>query len=750
MAESLEAVTKDKLTCAICLDTFKDPKLLHCFHVYCKNCLERLVVQDTLGQLSVCCPACRRSTLLPPATDVSDLQSAFHIHHLFDIQDALKKVKEPQKVLCGKCTKSQRPATSYCRDCGQFICAVCTGIHSEWDDFAEHEIVALEQLESEVTQLDVLKKVTLYCPLHKSKELELYCETCGELVCLHCIVSKHSRPEHKYSLVDDTFEKHKAEITASLGSVEKQLGVVNEALVQINQRSTEINDQRAATETEIQQLFQQLYEQQEVRKAELISQLDQFANQKLKYLVTQRDEVETIQTQLVNCLTFVKDSLRTESQGEIMKLKKGVMKQIKELTGNFKPEVLRPCEPANVKFTPLSELIQKCKHIGHVYLGQALPEKCYATGKGLRVSVAGERTTAVLHIVNLEGKPCSTPTETITCELTCDAPTCTNSKQSMCTVEKLHIEANQYEISYKPTSRGRHQLHIKVESEHIKGSPFAVTVKLPIQKLGTPLRIISGMIMPRGIKVNQRGEIIIAEYGGHCVSIFSSTGEKLQSFGTQGSGAGQFNTPHGVAVDGDSNILVADEENKCIQKFTSDGNLTGSSPSEFNCPLGLAIALSGEKILAVDYRNHCIQILNPDLSFSGCFGSYGSGDGQFSSPYDVAFDNTGSVYVTDSGNNRIQVFTIEGQFLRQFGKKICSNRELSFPCGISIDNDNVVYVTERYNHCVSVFTCEGKFLTSFGTKGDEPGQFMSPRGIAVDKNGVVHVSDTDNSRLQLF
>ena len=44
---NFQAVTKQaleklegQLTCAICLDAFKDPKLLQCFHVYCKDCLQ--------------------------------------------------------------------------------------------------------------------------------------------------------------------------------------------------------------------------------------------------------------------------------------------------------------------------------------------------------------------------------------------------------------------------------------------------------------------------------------------------------------------------------------------------------------------------------------------------------------------------------------------------------------------------------------------------------------------------------------
>ncbi len=70
-----------------------------------------------------------------------------------------------------------------------------------------------------------------------------------------------------------------------------------------------------------------------------------------------------------------------------------------------------------------------------------------------------------------------------------------------------------------------------MEDQHIRGSPFSVAVKLPIEKLGTPILTIGGMKKPHGITFNQRGEVVVAENYGHCVSIFSSSGEKLLSFG---------------------------------------------------------------------------------------------------------------------------------------------------------------------------------------------------------------------------
>ena len=742
---------EDQLTCAICLDAFKDPKLLQCFHVYCKDCLQRLVVQDQQGQLSLCCPTCRQSTLLPPtATDASGLQSAFHIHHLFEIQDALKKVKDPQNIQCEKCTKTARSATNFCRDCGKFICEMCSTMHSEWEDMSHHEVVSIKQLQNNVKQLVPPKKIIMYCSVHKGKELELYCETCEELICLHCTINKHCRPEHKYDLVDDTFERHEVEIKASLEPVGKLRSTTINALEQLAVRSQELDNQQATTEANICQQIKQLHEVLEARKEELVVQLGQHMQVKRKNLAIQKDELETALTQL-DCLLYVTDSLKTGSQAEIMKIKKSVMKQIKEKTDNFKPDKLPPCESANVKFTsPLLTQASQLQQFGEVYLQQPSPEQCFAKGNSLQVVEQHERATAVVHIVDNIGNACTTPLETVTCELVSEM----TGEKTDCSVKR--IEATQCEISYQPNNQGRHKLHIKVNGEHIEGSPFAINVKLLIQKLGTPIKMTGGLKAPVGVAINCRGEIIVAEYGGHCVSIFSPTGDKILSFGSEGSGQGQLCNPRFVMVNEDDKILVADTGNNRIQNFTSDGQFIvavgkkGNSNLEFNSPRGITFNPSNKKIYIVDRNNDRIQIVNHDLTFSGSFGSNGSDNGQFNHPCHVACDSTGIVYVTDTNNHRIQVFTADGKFLRKFGKEGNGKGELKFPVGISINSDNVVYVIDRYNHRVSVFTCEGKHLTSFGTEGSGPGQLRWPCGIAVDKSGVVYVSDTSNNRLQLF
>ncbi len=126
-----------------------------------------------------------------------------------------------------------------------------------------------------------------------------------------------------------------------------------------------------------------------------------------------------------------------------------------------------------------------------------------------------------------------------------------------------------------------------------------VVVKVAIEKLGTPIRTIGGLNGPCGVAVNKRGEVIVAENEGHCISIFSPQGEKIRTFGSFGSAPDQFNSPEGVTVDEDGNILVAEYKNHRIHKFSSDGKFIKSvgtednGPLQFNYPIGIAVSQHG-------------------------------------------------------------------------------------------------------------------------------------------------------------
>lgn len=156
MAESALQKLEEQLNCLVCLDTYTNPKQLQCNHVYCQDCLVRLVVEDEQGPATLTCPTCRQVTPIP-AKGVAGLQSAFQANKLLDILQEHKKIKENK----------------------------------------------------------------IYCPEHHQRELELYSNTCEKLICLQCTIRVHNG--HDYNLVEEVFEKHKAEIMASLNPAEEKL-----------------------------------------------------------------------------------------------------------------------------------------------------------------------------------------------------------------------------------------------------------------------------------------------------------------------------------------------------------------------------------------------------------------------------------------------------------------------------------------------------------------------------------------------
>ena len=361
------------------------------------------------------------------------------------------------------------------------------------------------------------------------------------------------------------------------------------------------------------------------------------------------------------------------------------------------------------------------------------PKDCFATGRGLEMAMVGKQAKAVMHTVDTSGKGYNTQMETVACELVSEP----NKKKVDCKVRK--VMENQFEISYQATSRGRHQLHIKVEGEHIKGSPFTVTI---IRQLGGPKGTIKGQF--KSITLESLGQKIIAGELGS-ISVFDSSLNKLKSFGSFGSDPGEFHEPCDLAVDSGGILLVADctynrihKFNRWAHKHITQIGKTGNGNLEFNHPSGLAIHPKNGMVYIADTNNNRIQVLHQNLTFHKIFGL--SDDLPIIEPKGIVFDSTGNIYVA---NNRymINIFTAEGKFLRQFGTVGEGEGEIKHPSAITIDSNDIVYVCESTNQRISLFTTEGKFLTSLDGKKVPLNERIYPKGVAVDNKGIIYVID---------
>ena len=688
---------------------------------------------------SLTCPTCRHIVPLSEK-GVAGLQSDFHIDHLFEIQDAFNKAEDDDDKNCGSCEDGK--ATGYCNDCGDFLCDECQVGHKRYKYTRNHTVISLDELKTQVTSLIPPKKAAPHCPKHSENSLKIYCDTCSTLICTDCTIRLHK--DHNYDLVADVLTKHKEKLVSSLKPVKEKLDSVQRALQDFDTRVKAIHDQRAAIKANIHKEIDEQHRLLDQRRAELVGELDMLTQQKLKDLAAQRDQVEITQVKLTSCLEYAEGGLKTGTDGEVLEMKSSVIKRIKQISTDFNPKTIQPETKADMEMiTKGKEPLQKaCGDFLEIeQRGSFSLENSHTTEDGLKGATTGETKTVSFQAMTKSNKKFKN-------KLNLKAELVHIMGKDRLKCEVMEQQHGQHKINYHPMKRGKHELHITVNGDAVRGSPFPIAVAPSPQSFIKPSRVVRGLNKPRGTVSNSKGQLVVVESGGATVSVLTPKGQKIRTFG-------QMNNAHGVAVDKDDNIYVVECSNNRVNKFSSDGEFVaavgsqGSGNLQFSTPVGICYNRRVNNLYVSDSENHRIQVISTELKSIRCFGTLGNENGQLHTPYYATFDSANNLYVTEYANNRVQVFTAEGQFLRTFSQK-ANGQKLNLPWAIAIDSSDTVYVSDNGLHHVSVFTSQGAYITTFGGFGMKEGQFNSIYGLSIDRNDSVVVSDQGNKRLQIF
>lgn len=226
-----------------------------------------------------------------------------------------------------------------------------------------------------------------------------------------------------------------------------------------------------------------------------------------------------------------------------------------------------------------------------------------------------------------------------------------------------------------------------------------------------PIASVGRFEGPEGISVLKNGDLAVTNTHASRVLIYSTDGKLKRSFGTYGTGTGQFLLVTGTCVDSEGFLYTADYGGAFdrISKWTPEGKLVaswaghGDGPRQFRRPCGLAISKSGD-LLVADIANHRIQILDRHTGkYKGQFGPRGRKDGQLTYPYGVAVDAQGFIYTVEYGTHRVQKWTDKGQWVATWGGPGRAVGQLANPWGLTVDGDGTVYVADTNNHRVQKF-----------------------------------------------
>ncbi|XP_033890902.2 tripartite motif-containing protein 2 isoform X2 [Acipenser ruthenus] len=681
-------IDKQFLICSICLDRYKNPKVLPCLHTFCERCLQNYI---PVHSLTLSCPVCRQTSILPEK-GVSALQNNFFITNLMDVLQ-----RSPDS--------SSEDSTTL-----ETVTAVATG-------------------------------KPLSCPNHGGNVMEFYCPSCETAMCQECTAGEHA--EHPTVPLKDVVEQHKASLQDQLDAVKNRLPEIDSALQFLSEILQQLTSQKSSIEEDIHSTFDELQKTLNVRKSVLLMELEVTYGLKQKVLQAQLDNLLQGQEGIKSSCNFTEQALHHGTETEVLLIKKQMSERLSELASQEYP--LQPEENDQLDFLIETEGLKKSIHnLGTIITTNAVAYETVATGEGLRQCVVGHPTSVTITTKDKDGELCKTGNASLAAEIfTPDG--------SMADGEILDNKNGTYEFLYTVQKEGGFTLSLRLYDQHIKGSPFKLKVTKSTDVSPTTDGVKKRVKSPGSGHVKQKAvkrPASMFSTGKRKENPIED--DLIFRVGTKGRNKGEFTNLQGVAASSLGKILIADSNNQCVQIFSNDGQfksrfgVRGRSPGQLQRPTGVALHPSGDIIIA-DYDNKWVSIFSSDGKFKTKIGS-----GKLMGPKGVSVDRNGHIIVVDNKACCVFIFQPNGKMVTKFGNRGNGDKQFAGPHFAAVNNNNEIIVTDFHNHSVKVFNQEGEFILKFGSNGEGNGQFNAPTGVAVDANGNIIVADWGNSRIQVF
>ena len=617
-------------------------------------------------------------------------------------------------------------------------------------DKKEHRVLAVKEFQDRDYE-DVLKR-PVFCSRqgHQKEELKLFCKECETAVCQTCVMLDHNG--HKLTLIEEEAENQRLEIKTVIETQQHNLDEKMNVVAKLDGDYGKVIQQNESLKGDVQRFADGLIKTIQAKMQNVIDAMENQTKKSLERLTAKRGEIQQQIDVIESSLEEADKLLKRSTTAEVAQLKK-TLQTIFQDVDETEPIVhdLRSLQTFVFVENPKMLDVVNGEDIGFLerpaYRTKA--RESLAEGEGLKEGTVGRKAQFNLITRNAEGKQGYDERDRVTVEIKDE-----QGQERVTEVKVEDIKDGTYNVSFYPRVQGTFKLYVKVNEEHIRGSPFTTSVKpfhvKPVLSFGEEGSGDGMFKNPLGVAVTDKDEILVADCENHRVQVFDSNGTFLRSFGHKGENAGEFNYPTGIAINKDRNILVSENGNHRVQILSWKGRHLGSFggkgslDSQLLNPWGLSLDSTGNVIVA-DTGNKLIKIFTPDGKFIMKIG----GQGSLSSP--VHCVQWGEYFVvSDSTEHCIKVFNREGHFQYKFGKKGEGDGEFNHPRFLSVTQSKHLLVCDSLNHRIQVFELDGKFVGKFGTNGSKLGEFSQPISVAVLSNAQIVVSEYNNDRIQKF
>ena len=717
--ESLLINLKEQVTCAICLDSFTDPKTIICLHTFCCDCLKKhALISQRNGKFR--CPECQAEVDLPEANCFDKLPSSFHHNRLLSLL-AVRQSGDGNEISCGIC-KKKSAEISYCFECAKFMCSDCVNAHQLFTNLTEgHKVTPVKQFQPQ--DYEALMKRQSFCSqqYHEREIVRFFCLKCKLCVCQICIATDHKSHEgHDVELLDKVADGEKVNILERAEKLKEKTKLYSDAIFKLEQTELELHTNITNVKHEVSQTAEQIIAKIRESEREIITFLENTRVSRLEMLNSAKTQVQSLLKQINQAVEFAEQLVQKSSSSDIMQSKTKLQQRYNELENVPIPEL-----PVSsfVKFFPNLEL-------------EKLSVGCVATSEPIIKGLNQDIQAGVESEFEVNPRIPKEQSQRVKCKFQCEVLV-----EPAENVGSLRTYENEEAtlVKFVPKVPGTFNITFKINGKVLSTNTVQVKQRL-IQVLGQFELKNETFEQPRGLAVNSKGQIAVVDSKKHCVLITDMEGNCLRKVSCHGNKDGQLHSPSDVTYLNDDNILVADQLNHRIQQFNvQTGNFVksfgkyGTRDGEFQNPVSVFVDDEGRVIVA-DYRNHRVQVLSRDGEPLFKFGDSGL---EKLGPFGCIYHEKKFI-VSDWDDNSVKFYDNTGKFLYKIREPGQGDEQLWGPRGLCLqkcgDHHNLL-VCNRNNGRVDQFTLDGWFT------GKTDYKVKVPRRITTTPDGLIFVSD---------
>lgn len=284
----------------------------------------------------------------------------------------------------------------------------------------------------------------------------------------------------------------------------------------------------------------------------------------------------------------------------------------------------------------------------------------------------------------------------------------------------------------------------------LAAAAFTLAISLALVSVGNCMPKLSyvGEIKagkPVHIAIDRDGTIYLPQDIG-TISVMNSSGVELMVMGGKDKKWKDIlRSPSAIAFDSER-LLIADTGTDAISVFSSTGEYIetigtgGSSPKQFSNPSGIFVYRG--VIYVADNGNDRVQMLGANGVLLGQIGKSEQKEVQLGDPMDVAVDYRGYVYAVDGSDKSVKVYDRQGELVTRIAS-------FEAPGNLAMDIDGF-YVADLRKRKISKYSYDFKQVLVFGAEGNGTGKFKEISGIALDPDGRVYVADKERGIVQIF